>query len=125
MRPLDSLSGRPESVLLPKSVTPTRAPPPPLRPPEGSRYLCQLQHHGVVHVELSRDGLNEVGAAHGDDAEASAQRLQFLDGPDQVISEGRKSRLKTPGTADPAATQFQLWPSGDPLTRLKRLHDGH
>ena len=39
------------------------------------RYLCQLQHHSVIHIELSRNRLNEVSATHRDDAEASAECL--------------------------------------------------
>lgn len=46
----------------------------------------------MVHVELGWDGLDEVGATHGDDAKASTERLQFLDGPDEVVSGVGKSR---------------------------------
>ena len=74
------------------------------------QYLCQLQHHSVIHIKLSWNRLNEVSAAHRDDAEASAQCLQFLDGPDQVVSEVRKSCLKTLGRPDLATMQFQLCP---------------
>lgn len=38
-----------------------------------TQYLCQLQHHSVIHIKLSWDRLNEVSAAHRDDAEASAK----------------------------------------------------
>lgn len=39
------------------------------------QYLCQLQHHSVIHIELSRNRLNEVSATHRDDAKASAECL--------------------------------------------------
>lgn len=39
------------------------------------RYLRQLQHHRVIHIELSRNRLDEVSATHRDDAEASAECL--------------------------------------------------
>lgn len=51
----------------------------------------------MIHIELSWNRLNEVSAAHGDDAKASAQRFQLLDGPDQVVSGVRKSNFKTLG----------------------------
>lgn len=51
----------------------------------------------MIHIELSWNRLNEVSAAHGDDAKASAQRFQLLDGPDQVVSGVRKSSFKTLG----------------------------
>jgi hypothetical protein len=54
----------------------------------------------VVHIELGWNRLNEVSAAHGDDAKASAQDLQFLDGPNQVISAVKKSSLKAFGRLD-------------------------
>lgn len=38
-------------------------------------YLCQLQHHSVIHIELGWNRLNEVRAAHRDDAEAGAKGL--------------------------------------------------
>lgn len=38
------------------------------------RYLRQLQHR-VIHIELSRNRLDEVSATHRDDAEASAECL--------------------------------------------------
>lgn len=65
--------------------------------PEGTPYLRQLQHNRVIHVELSWNRLDEVSAAHGDDAKASAQCFQLLDGSDQVVSGVRKSTLKTLG----------------------------
>lgn len=39
------------------------------------QYLRQLQHHSVIHIELSWNRLNEVSAADRDDAKASAKCL--------------------------------------------------
>lgn len=83
-------------------------------PLRSAQYLRQLQHHRVVHIELGWNRLNEVGATHGDDAEASAEGLQLLDGPDEVVSEARKSCLNTSGGPAPATTRLRLGPRRTP-----------
>lgn len=72
----------------------------------------------MIHIEFSWDRLNEVSATNRDDAKASAEGLELLDGPDEVVSGVRKSNLK-PLCRSGLTRKFQLCHGQTILRRFK------